>query len=112
LKDNTVRESFTRLCAHAEIYRRDGTRRTPRLYDLRNSFAVHRITAWLRSGAKLSVMLPALAAYMGHLCLESTERYFFMTPERYRKELCKLMPPRRRAHWRKDPALMRFLNGL
>lgn len=112
LVDTTVRDFFTRLCIHAGTYRRDGTRRTPRLCDLRNSFAVHRITTWLRSGAKLSVMLPALAAYMGHLRLESTERYFFMTPERYRKALCKLVPSRRRQHWRNDATLMTFLNSL
>jgi integrase/recombinase XerD len=112
LVDTTVREFFIRLCIHAGVYRRDGTHRPPRLCDLRNSFAVHRITAWLKSGTNLSRMLPALAAYMGHLCLESTERYFFMTPDRYRKELCKLMPSRGQQHWRNDPALMSFLNSL
>ena len=85
LSSQTVRHSFARLCNSTGLRRRDGTGRTPRLTDLRNTFAVHRITTWIRNGTDLSSMLPALAAYMGHLCLESTERYVLMTPERFCK---------------------------
>jgi integrase/recombinase XerD len=57
-------------------------------------------------------MLPALAAYMGQMGLGATERYLFMTPERFRKALNKLSPAHSRHKWRNDPALMKFLASL
>jgi hypothetical protein len=80
--------------------------------DLKYTFAVHRITSWIRDGANLNRMLPALAAYMGQGGLGSTERYLSMTPERYRKQLEKLSPRRGRGQWRNNKALMKFLATL
>ena len=100
-----------RLRRIAGIDRRDGTVYWPRMYDLRATFAVHRITAWIKQGADLR-MLPALAAYMGNVSLASTERYLSLTPERFRKELHKLSPQRGRVRWRDNPTLMKFLAGL
>jgi integrase/recombinase XerD len=57
-------------------------------------------------------MLPALAAYMGQRGLDATERYLFMTPERFRKALNKLSPTHSRNKWRNDPVLMKFLASL
>jgi len=57
-------------------------------------------------------MLPALAAYMGQVGLGSAERYLSLTPERFRRELAKLSPQRRKKRWRNDPALMKFLAKL
>ena len=57
-------------------------------------------------------LLPALAAYMGQAGLGSTERYLSMTPERFRKQLVKLSPQRRKRRWSDNPALMRFLAEL
>jgi hypothetical protein len=57
-------------------------------------------------------MLPALAAYMGQLGLGATERYLFMTPERFRKQLNKLSPAKGKARWRDDKILMDFLASL
>jgi hypothetical protein len=91
---------------------REGTQYQPRLDDLRCTFAVHRITSWVRNGADLNRMLPALAAYMGQMGLGATERYLAMTPERFRKALNKLSPARSRNKWRNDPALMKFLVSL
>jgi hypothetical protein len=54
-------------------------------------------------------MLPALAAYIGQQELASTERYLSLTPERFRKELDKLSPMRRKQRWRNNPNLMNFL---
>jgi integrase/recombinase XerD len=54
------------------------------MHDLRHTFAVHRLTAWLKQGANLDRMLPALAAYIEQVGLGSTERYLSMTPERFR----------------------------
>jgi site-specific recombinase XerD len=48
---------------------------------IRHTFAVHRVTAWYRQGADVQKLLPALSAYLGHVSLESTQRYLTMTPE-------------------------------
>ena len=82
------------------------------MHDLRFTFAVHRITSWIRNGADLNRMLPALAAYMGQVGLGSTETYLSMTPERFRRELDKLSPNRAKGRWRNDKVLMEFLANL
>ena len=103
---------FQRLRSIAKVSRGDGTQQQPRLDDLRYTFAVHRITSWIRNGADLDRMLPAMAAYMGQTGLGATERYLAMTPERFRKALNKLSPTHSRNKWRNDPALMKFLASL
>jgi integrase/recombinase XerD len=112
LKDTTAHEFFVRLCHHAGVYWRGGDHRPPWLSHLRNTFAIHRITAWIRNGADLNTMLPALAAYMGYRRLESTEQFFLMTPDRFRPQLRKLGRAHGGRHWRNDKQLMNFLNGL
>jgi integrase/recombinase XerD len=62
----TLTHTFGRLRRIAGIARHDGSRYQPRVDDLRYTFAVHRIKNWIRSGADLNCMLPALAAYMGN----------------------------------------------
>lgn len=102
---------FRKQCEFCNIRRERSSTYQPRLHDLKFTFAVHRITAWIRSNTDLNRMLPALAAYMG-LKLVSTERYFYLTPERFTKQLNKLSPPGGRGHWRNNPDLMAFLNSL
>jgi hypothetical protein len=75
-------------------------------------WTVHRLTAWFKQGADLNRMLPALSAYLGQVGLGSTERYLSITPERFRKQLVKLSPQRRKRRWRDNPALMKFLAEL
>jgi integrase/recombinase XerD len=100
---------FKRVRQVAGITRED-SRYSPRLQDLRFTFAVHRITSWIRSsGADLNRLLPALSTYMGNASLTAANEYLALTPERFRKELKKLSPKRGRGRWRDDPALMRFL---
>jgi integrase/recombinase XerD len=83
-----------------------------RLQDLRPTFAVHRISSWIKGRKDLNRMLPALSAYMGLAGLDSAERYLTLAPERFRKELDVLSPNKRRMPWKKDPDLMRFLTAL
>ena len=45
----------------------------PRPYDLRHTFAVHRLERWYRQGADLHGRLPWLSAYLGHVNLLGTE---------------------------------------
>jgi integrase/recombinase XerD len=68
--------------------------------------------AWFNQGADLNRMLPALAAYMGQVGLGSTERYLSMTRERFRTQLVKLSPQRRKKRWRDNRALMNYLAEL
>jgi integrase/recombinase XerD len=109
---STIRHNFVRLCRVSEIIGRGGFPARPRLHDMRQTFAVHRITMWIRDGAELNRMLPALAAYMGQVGLGSTERYLLLTPERFRKHLDKLSFPRHAGNWRDDDRLVSFLAGL
>lgn len=53
----------------------------PRPYDLRHTFAVHRLTTWYRQGIDLQSRLPWLSAYLGHVNLLGTEAYLAATPE-------------------------------
>ena len=107
-----ILKRFQRLRRVVGATRPDTSPFQPRLHDLRHTFAVHRITAWYRSGADVNRLLPALSAYLGqHLC--SAERYLSLSPERFRKPLDMLSPPRLHAtNWRNSPKLMKFLAEL
>lgn len=53
----------------------------PRLHSLRHTFAVHRIAQWYAEGVDIQCRLPALATYMGHTSIESTQYYATVTAE-------------------------------
>lgn len=108
----TIYRMFQRIRADAGIVRRDGAFYQPRMHDLRHTFAVHRITSWIKHGADLKRMLPALAVYMGQSGLGSTERYLSLTAERFRPQLSRLSPGRKGKRWRDDAELMKFLADL
>jgi integrase/recombinase XerD len=112
LSANHLSVTFARLCQTAGVQRRDGFVTNPRFQDLRNTFAVHHVAAWIEAGSDLNRMLPALAGYMGIDNLLSPERYLRMTPERFRGPLTLLSPKKRRVPWRDDPAVMTFLAKL
>jgi site-specific recombinase XerD len=86
-----LNERHQRLC-HPTVYAvfcallvqcgiKDESRTGPRLHDLRHSFAVHRLLAWYRDGADVNARLPALATYMGHVNISSTQVYLQPTAE-------------------------------
>jgi integrase len=52
----------------------------PRLYDLRHTFATHRLYQWMRNGKDLYTMMPYLSAYMGHAKLTETFYYVHLVP--------------------------------
>ena len=60
-----------------------GRGRGPRLHDLRHSFAVHCLRQWVVNGVDLTVALPYLSAYMGHVGLKSTQGYLRLTADLY-----------------------------
>lgn len=53
----------------------------PRMHDMRHTFAVHRLLAWYRDGEDVNARLPALATYMGHVKISSTQVYLQPTIE-------------------------------
>ena len=113
LSYSKLEQMFRRLRHKSEIRRRDdGGCYQPRMYDLRHTFATHRIAAWIKHGANLNRMLPALAIYMGLTDFRSTEKYLAFAPERFRAQLVKLSPQRGKKRWRDDPELMKFLSAL
>jgi integrase len=97
---------FRILCRETGVVRTDGHAFRPRLLDLRNTFAVHRIAGWIEKGHNLTALLPALAAYMGSASLLSGEHYLRLTPERFHKHLNALCPLQSKTPWRNDSELM------
>jgi len=81
LAKTTVNTAFLRLRRAAGICSPGGGRQSPRLHDLRHSFAVHRLTAWYQQGADVQRLLPVLSTYLGHTDLAGTQVYLSMTPE-------------------------------
>lgn len=72
---------FQRVRSTAGIRCPAGEPRPPRLHDLRHTAAVHRVLAWYRAGNDVQRLLPQLATYLGHINIQSTQRYLQMTPE-------------------------------
>ena len=84
-KHKIIERTFRRLCLTASVWREGGTRRQPRLHDLRHTAAVHRLIHWYRSGADLQRLLPRLATYLGHKDLSGTQHYLTFTPQLLRQ---------------------------
>ena len=75
----TVYQTFRQLLEKCGIphHKHSG----PRIHDLRHTFAMHRLLAWYQDKQDINVMLPALAAYMGHVNAGSTHIYLHPTAE-------------------------------
>jgi site-specific recombinase XerD len=74
-----VRDAFMHLLHECGI---PWTRQAgPRIHDMRHTFAVHRLLAWYRDGEDVNAQLPALATYMGHVKINSTQIYLQATAE-------------------------------
>lgn len=67
-----VAATFRRLLDQCQIA---GSDQRPRLHDLRHTFACHRLLAWYQEGVNINACLPALATYMGHVNIASTQAY-------------------------------------
>jgi integrase/recombinase XerD len=79
LPRSTAFTTLVKLFREAGLKPKSG-RIGPRPYDLRHTFAVHRLTRWYRRGADLQARLPWLSAYMGHDDILGTETYLTATP--------------------------------
>jgi len=67
-----------RLFIAADV--RDHQGRTPRVHDLRHSFAVQSLIRSYRSQGDPQSLLPKLAMYMGHVSIASTMHYLTLVP--------------------------------
>jgi integrase/recombinase XerD len=76
-----TKELFRRVRKYAGLWREGDARFQPRLHDLRDTAAQHRLIAWYRTGRDVQRLLPQLATYLGHVDLASTQCYLSMTPE-------------------------------
>jgi len=66
-------QGFQRLFRCADLRTAAGQR--PWVHDLRHSFAHQALLRWYRAGADVQAKLPALATYMGHVSIVSTQHY-------------------------------------
>jgi integrase len=53
----------------------------PRLHHLRHSYACTRLLIWYREGKDIHALVPALATYLGHVSVSSTQVYLQATAE-------------------------------
>ena len=72
--------AFHQALAHADIPRHSAGRAL-RLHDLRHGFAVLRLLVWYQQEVDLGPRLPALATYLGHVGLASSQRYLQLTAD-------------------------------
>jgi integrase/recombinase XerD len=93
LRRPTLISCFQRLRKRAHVTRHVNEVYQPRMHDLRHTFAVHRLTSWYEEGENVLVLLPALAAYMGHVRMGAMERYLSLTPAHYRRQVTELSAP-------------------
>ena len=76
---SSITASFHCLRERCGIVRNNHFR--PRIHSFRHTFAVHRLLAWYKEGKDLNACLPALATYMGHVDIRSTQIYLQPTTE-------------------------------
>ncbi len=81
VSQSVARRTFVRVRALAGVQRLDQGGVQPRLHDLRHTAAVHRLIEWYRRGESMSVLLPRLVTYLGHVNLAATQHYLTLTPE-------------------------------
>jgi integrase/recombinase XerD len=112
LNESSLNQTFKRLCRLADITRHDGIARSPRMHDLRYTFAVHCLNECHKCDADLNLMIPALSAYLGYIQLGTAIRFLRLTPERFRPQLGKLSPNLGERRWKDDSVLMHFLTSL
>lgn len=72
--------AFRQVLVRADIPRHSAGR-SLRLHDLRHGFAVLRLLVWYQQEADLGAQLPALATYLGHVGLASSQRYLQLTAD-------------------------------
>lgn len=78
-----IEKTFRKIRKVANIANTGGN--NPRLYDLRHTFATHRLYQWMFEKKDITALLPYLSAYMGHAQLSDTCYYIHFVPELFEK---------------------------
>jgi len=73
-----VSDAIRRLLRAVGLKPKSG-RKGPRPYDLRHTYACHRLAQWYRAGVDVQSRLAWLSAYMGHTNVFGTEKYLHGT---------------------------------
>lgn len=82
LRATVVHKYFRNLLRMANIPY-CGKNNGPRLHDLRHTFAVNCLNAWVRNDIDLNTALPILSKFMGHINIKGTQKYLQFTAEMY-----------------------------
>lgn len=75
----TITQTFHHLVPRLQLVIPDGVA-SPRLHDLRHSFAVGTLLRWYRSGLDVQARLLHLSTFLGHVDPASTAVYLTITP--------------------------------
>ncbi len=97
LAPSHIHRTFYQLLDRADVGAVAGAPR-PRLHDLRHRFAIQTLLRWYRSGEDVERRLPALATYLGHVCIEHTYWYISASPELMSQALARF-----EQHWEELP---------
>jgi integrase len=73
----TLTSNWVCACQSASVFSHHG--RTPRIHDLRHSFAVEALRQGYRRGSEPQATLPRLARYLGHVSPDFTHHYLKFT---------------------------------
>lgn len=77
--ETSIRETFHGLLKYLGL--KSTEHRGPRIHDLRHTFACHRLEEWYHKSEDVQSKLGVLSTYLGHVNIESTQRYLTMTTE-------------------------------
>jgi integrase len=80
MKTDSVSRTFRRLRDRLG-WTGQGRARRPRVHDLRHTFAVRRLLAWVTAGVDVEAKILALSTYLGHTKPSHTYWYLTATPE-------------------------------
>jgi site-specific recombinase XerD len=80
LRHSTVAAAFQQVLKQCNLSGSQGCTGA-RLHWLRHSFACNRLLGWYREGKDVNSLLPALATYLGHVKISSTQVYLRATAE-------------------------------
>lgn len=76
-----IHRAFTAFRRAAGPRQQQGSRQSPRVHDLRHSYAVRILVQWHRAGEDVERLLPVLSTYLGHTHIRDTYWYLSATPE-------------------------------
>lgn len=74
-----LKSNFRKILKQANLINAIGN--SPRLYDMRHTFATNQLIKWHEEGKDLRVYLPILSEYLGHADLSCTSYYIHLSPQ-------------------------------